>query len=63
MMVNICRSINLLNPALIHNSNTMRYSHCFNLVMGYINHRRLEHFMDFYQLGTCLLAQLGVQIG
>ena len=62
MMINFRRRSNLLNFALIHDGDTMCHRHRLNLVMRYIHHRRLEQLMNLYQLGACLLAQLGIKV-
>ena len=63
MMINIIGSIDLLNTSLIHNSDAVGHGHSLDLVMGYINHSGLKHFVQLYQLGTSLLAQLSIKIG
>ena len=53
----------MLNFTFVHNRNTISNGHCFDLVMGYVNHGRTEHFVNFYQFGTSFLAQLSVKVG
>ena len=63
MIVQILRSIHLLNEAVLHNHDAVAHGHSFGLVMGNVNKGGAQLLMQLGQLGSHLSTQLGVQVG
>src|SRR5215207_365353 len=56
------RSHLLQNP-VFHDGDAMRHRHRFGLVVGHVDHRRLQRTRELYYLGSRLHSQERVEIG
>src|SRR5699024_178442 len=62
-LVQVLRSIYLLNNAVLHNNDSCTKSHSFCLVMGYIDDSSAQSLMDLGDLNTHLNTDFCVQVG
>ena len=61
--IEINRRADLLHPARTHDDNFVGERHGLNLVMGHIDHGRLQTLVQTGNFQTGLYAQSGIQIG
>ena len=60
--IDFMRRTNLLHNAHAHNNNAVTHSHCFTLVMGYINNGNASFLLNFQNFKAHRLTQLSVQV-
>ena len=53
----------LLNIAAMHDNNSVGQSHCFDLVVGHIDHIFFDSLPHDCQFGAHLAAQFSIKIG
>ena len=63
VVVEIERLADLLDPAIAQNHDLVGHGHGFDLIMGDIDHRGFEVFVQLRQLDPHLHAQFGIEIG
>ena len=61
--IDFMRRTNLLHNAHAHNNNAVTHSHCFTLVMGYINNGNASFLLNFQNFKAHRLTQLSIQVG
>ena len=54
---------NLLNKAVFHYYDAIAHRHCFDLIVGDVDHRGVEAVVKLGNLGAHLDAHLGVEVG
>ena len=52
----------MLDKAIAHHDDAVTHGHGFHLVMGHINHRGIETFVELDEFGTHVDPQLGIQV-
>ena len=62
MLKHLLGRADLLNPAVLHNDNTIAQSHCFGLVVCDIYKGGVDALTQFYYLGAHLVAKLCVEV-
>ncbi len=62
-MVQLQRRADLLDTAAVQHNDFVRQGHGFDLVVGHVNHGRLQFFMQARQFQAHLHAQGGVEVG
>ena len=60
MVEYLLRSADLLDDAVLHNNDAVTQGHCLGLVVGDIDKGGVDALAQLDQLGTHLVAQLGV---
>ncbi len=61
-IVQITRTVYLLNETVLHNDDARTHSHSFHLVVGYVNKGRLQFVMQLAYLRTHSGTQFRVEI-
>ena len=63
MVEDLLRGGDLLNDAVLHDHDTVTEGHSLGLVVSDVDERALDLVAQLDELGTHLVAQLGVQVG
>ena len=63
VIVQVLRSIDLLNEAVLHNHDAVAHGHSLSLVVGNVDKGGAQALMQLGNLGSHLSTQLGVQVG
>ena len=61
-VIEVLRSIDLLDETILHNDDSRSHGHCLDLVVGNVNEGGAESLMDLGKLGSHRRAELSVEV-
>ena len=62
LVIDLQRTIHLLNDAILHHDDARAHGHGFDLIVRHVDHRRLEALVEFRDFRAHLNAHLGIEI-